>query len=119
MSDERFVMISNDEFEERICDRRNNNELLNLEQILDLLNGYEIMLINSNSELHDTIRDLKEELKMEQYFTSKWQKESEMLANEGIQLLKENEQLQKELNKFKPVVFQDMKRGTIMLYTKR
>lgn len=64
MNEERFVMISTDEFEGRICDRGNNNELLNLDQILDLLNDYEmlcLMLININSELHDTIVELKEE----------------------------------------------------------
>ena len=64
MNNERFVIISTDEFEGRICDRANNNEFLNLEQLLDLLNGYEIlclMLMSINSELHDTIIELKEE----------------------------------------------------------
>ena len=33
-------------------------------------------------------------------------------------LQKENEQLQKELNNFKPVMFQDMRKGTVILYSK-
>lgn len=39
--------------------------------------------------------------------------------NTQIKCLKEeNEQLQKELNNFKPVMFQDMRKGTIILYSK-
>lgn len=33
-------------------------------------------------------------------------------------LKKENERLQKELDNFKPVMFQDMRKGTIILYSK-
>ena len=33
-------------------------------------------------------------------------------------LQKENEQLQKELDNFKPVMFQDMRKGTVILYSK-
>ena len=42
IDEERFVIISTDEFEDRIYDKINNN-FLNLEQILDLLNGYEVL----------------------------------------------------------------------------
>lgn len=35
-----------------------------------------------------------------------------------FELKKENERLQKELDNFKPVVFQDMRKGTIVLYSK-
>ena len=42
IDEERFVIISPDEFEDRIYDKINNN-FLNLEQILDLLNGYEVL----------------------------------------------------------------------------
>lgn len=34
------------------------------------------------------------------------------------QLEKENEQLKKELSAFKPVMFQDMRKGTVILYSK-
>jgi len=33
-------------------------------------------------------------------------------------LKEENEQLRKELDSFKPVVFQDMRKGTVILYSK-
>ena len=42
MNEDRFVIISTDEFEGRIYDNV-DNDFLNLEQILDLLNGYEVL----------------------------------------------------------------------------
>ena len=42
MNEDRFVIISTDEFEGRIYDNI-DNDFLNLEQILDLLNGYEVL----------------------------------------------------------------------------
>lgn len=47
-------------------------------------------VIHLLNEQQDTIQSLKEELKLEQDFASRWQKESEMLA-------KENEQLRTQL----------------------
>lgn len=35
-----------------------------------------------------------------------------------MELNKQNEQLQKELDNFKPVMFQDMQNGTVILYAK-
>lgn len=35
-----------------------------------------------------------------------------------VQLQEENEQLRKELDNFKPVMFQDMRKGTVILYSK-
>lgn len=35
-----------------------------------------------------------------------------------IALSKENEKLRKELDNFKPVMFQDMRKGTVILYSK-
>lgn len=34
------------------------------------------------------------------------------------EIKKQNEQLQRELDSFKPVMFQDMRKGTIILYSK-
>lgn len=42
IDEDRFVIISTDEFEGRIYDNV-DNDFLNLEQILDLLNGYEVL----------------------------------------------------------------------------
>ena len=41
------------------------------------------------------------------------------LRREKEQLQKENEQLRKELDNFRPVMFQDMRKGTVILYTKK
>lgn len=115
MNNERFVIISTNEFEERICDRANNNEFLNLEQILDLLNDYEknILIL--------TMMDLPE---MENMLI----KQSSIIRKDEIsiktmmsnmeKLEKENKELQKELDSFRPVIFHTMQRGTITLYTK-
>lgn len=40
------------------------------------------------------------------------------LNSENKELKQENEQLRKELDSFNPVLFQDMRKGTIRLYTK-
>lgn len=52
MNEERFVIISTDEFEGRIYDKV-NNEFLNLEQILDLLNDYEVLCSVLWSDFND------------------------------------------------------------------
>lgn len=39
-------------------------------------------------------------------------------ADKVIAILEENEQLRKELDSFKPVMFQDMRYGTVRLYSK-
>lgn len=45
------------------------------------------------NEQQSTIQSLKEGLKLEQDFASRWQKESEMLAKENEQLRKKLEQI--------------------------
>lgn len=57
MNEERFVIISTDEFEGRIYDRL-DNEFLNLEQIVDLLNW----LNNENSVLRKENERLNEKI---------------------------------------------------------
>lgn len=44
--------------------------------------------------------------------------ENDTQYNEVARLKEENEQLRKELDNFKPVMFQDMRKGTIILYSK-
>ena len=41
------------------------------------------------------------------------------LKRDYEQLKEENEQLRKELDSFKPVMFQDIRKGTVILYSKR
>lgn len=45
-------------------------------------------------------------------------KYSANLEEEVKRLNKENEQLKKELDSFNPVVFQDVRKGTVILYSK-
>ena len=60
-----------------------DDEVMEQEDVAQLLN-----------EQQATINQLKEELKLEQDFTSRWQKESEMLA-------KENERLKQKIQRWK------------------
>lgn len=100
--------------------------LLNDQQSIIRRDEISIKTMMSNMEkLEKENEQLRKDKEEEQYFASKWQKESEMLANEGIQLLKENDKLKKEnkelqteLDSFRPVIFHTMQRGTITLYTK-
>ena len=64
--------------------------------IVDCLNGQQ-----------DKISELEEELE-----------ESSVFIIENKKLNEENEQLRKELDNFKPVMFQDMRKGTVILYSK-
>lgn len=41
-----------------------------------------------------------------------------LLERDNLILRNENEQLRKELDNFKPVIFQDMRKGTVILYSK-
>lgn len=117
MNEERFVIISTNEFEGRIYDRF-DDEFLNLEQILDLLNDYEknimiltmmdlpemeIMLIKQSSIIR------KDEIAIKTMMSNmeKLEKENEQLKQEHKiaidemitdykKLEKENEQLKKQ-----------------------
>lgn len=44
--------------------------------------------------------------------------ETAKLRIENKKLKEENEQLRKELDNFKPVMFQDVRKGTVILYSK-
>ena len=139
MNEERFVIISTNEFEGRIYDRF-DDEFLNLEQILDLLNDYEKnILILTMMDLPEMENMLikqssiirKDEIAIKTMMSNmeKLEEENEQLKQEHKiaidemitdykNLEKENEQLQKELDSFRPVLFHDMRIGTITLYTK-
>lgn len=139
MNEERFVIISTDEFEGRIYDRF-DDEFLNLEQILDLLNDYEknivILTMMELPEIENMlIKQLsiirKDEIAIETMMSNmeKLEKENEQLKQEHKitidemitdykKLEKENKQLRTELDSFRPVLFHDMRIGTITLYSK-
>lgn len=44
--------------------------------------------------------------------------DTQKVCNYLNKLIEENKQLRKELNSFKPVMFQDMRKGTVILYSK-
>lgn len=92
MNEERFVIISTNEFEDRIYDRF-DDDFLNLEQILDLLNDYEknIMIL--------TMMDLPEMEIMLIKQSSTIRKDEiaiKTMMSNMEKLEKENEQLKKE-----------------------
>lgn len=47
-----------------------------------------------------------------------WQEYFDEVVELVNELAEENEQLRKELDYFKPVMFQDMRKGTVILYSK-
>ena len=84
-----------------------NEQQATIEQLQDLCGESD----SENAKLRIENKRLQEEIKllkptnMEQY-------------EQIVQLQQENEQLRKELDNFKPVIFQDMQNGTVILYFK-
>lgn len=67
--------------------------------------------------LRGLLNELAEEnkqLKQRNKFLEEFDGQAKIVAN----LKEENEQLRKELDNFKPVMFQDMRKGTVILYSK-
>ena len=84
-----------------------NEQQATIEQLQDLCGESD----SENAKLRIENKRLQEEIKLlkptniEQY-------------EQIVQLQQENEQLRKELDNFKPVIFQDMQNGTVILYFK-
>lgn len=121
MNEERFVIISTNEFEGRIYDRF-DDEFLNLEQILDLLNDYEknilILTMMKLPEMENMLIKQSSTIRKDEIAIETMMSNMEKLEKENEQLRKENKQLQIELDSFRPVIFHTMQRGTITLYSK-
>ena len=64
------------------------------------------------------IGELKEENEQLRQIATKTEEEKEEYADLYNEYRKENEQLRKELDNFKPVMFQDVRKGTVILYSK-
>ena len=82
------------------------------EKIVDLLN-----------EFNDENNELKAEIEQsdsisEDIVCADIQHQLLKVTDETKELKKENEQLRKELDSFHPVMFQDMRYGTVTLYSK-
>ena len=92
----------------RIRDTQNNETYVyDLRECCELLN-----------EQQDIIHTLKEEVRLFKPTNIEQYEQIVRLQEENEQLQKENEQLRKELDNFKPVMFQDMRKGTVILYSK-
>lgn len=83
-----------------ITDTLNGKHYYSLRQVVELLN-------EQQSIIH------KDEISIETMMSN-----MEKLEKENEQLRKENKELQTELDNFRPVLFHDMRIGTITLYSK-
>ena len=86
----------------RIRDTQNNETYMyDLRELCELLNDQQAAI----HSLEEEVRLLKP-TNIEQY-------------EQIVQLQEKNEQLRKELDNFRPVMFQDMRKGTVILYSKK
>lgn len=82
-------------------------------------------------EIIDLLNELSEENEQLKIANAKWFDKSlqdkqirysnanhKELTKKYLQLKEENEELRKELDNFKPVMFQDVRKGTVILYSK-
>ena len=105
----------------RIFDNEKQHTLY-IDEVVNLLNW----LNSENKELKQENKKLKEEWEFSfrtemahHRFEEKELKEKIRKQQSTItELNKQNEQLRKELDSFNPVMFQDMRKGTIILYSK-
>lgn len=105
----------------RIFDNEKQHTLY-IDEVVNLLNW----LNSENKELKQENKKLKEEWEfsfrtemalhrvVEKELKEKIKEQQDIIT----ELNKQNKQLQKKLNDFKPVMFQDMRKGTIRLYSK-
>lgn len=105
----------------RIFDNEKQHTLY-IDEVVNLLNW----LSSENKKIKQENKKLKEEwefsFRTEMALHRVVEKELKEKIREQqstiTKLNKQNKQLQKELNDFKPVMFQDMLKGTIILYSK-
>lgn len=96
MSEKRFTFKCKD----NICSIFDNGLWLKIEEIVELLNN-----LHQENQILETYCKVQNESK-------------EYWRNKAKRLEEENEQLRKELDTFKPVMFQDVRKGTVILYSK-
>lgn len=115
-----------------ITDILNGKQYYSLRQVVELLNEQQSIIhkdeISINTMMSNMERLEKENEELRQ-FINKGRRlsvkefmentnENELLKKKINELEKENKQLQTELDSFRPVLFHDMRIGTITLYTK-
>ena len=128
MSEKRFILkrsnaiSSNYCLGERVYDTVLKKELYNLE-IVDLLNEQQDTIITLKRRLekinggygHLTYRN---GLTANEWLIESQERELKKKNEQISDLKEENEQMRKELDCFHPVMFQDMRKGTVVLYLK-
>lgn len=107
MSEKRFKLSDwcGERSVSNVIDIEKQTHLANIE-VLDLLNEQQARIKELEEE-----NDILEQKLQTRYIVNKQYEEKEKLK-------KENEQLRRELDGFHPVMFQDMRRGTVVLYLK-
>jgi len=100
MNEERYVIISTDEFEGRIYDRF-DDDFLNLEQILDLLNDYEknilILTMMDLPEMENMLIKQSSIIRKDEIAIKTMMSNMEKLEEENEQLRKDKEILKERL----------------------
>lgn len=117
----KYDIISTNYPNGRIFDNEKQHTLY-IDEVVNLLNW----LSSENKELKQENKKLKEEwefsfrteLALHRVVEKELKEKIREQQSTITELNKQNKQLQKELNDFKPVMFQDMLKGTIILYSK-
>jgi len=108
MSEKRFIVKS-----EKIG--RFHNIFVQTDKIEYLLTGD---FDNDNEMIREIVYLLNEQQATIQYLTIEKHQADKRFQTIIAELKKDNEQLRKELDNFKPVMFQDIRKGTVILYSK-
>lgn len=123
MSEKRFV-YHEEHFPLNVREIIDNEigETYDCEGATDVLNE----LFDENKQLKEENEQLKKSEKINMDYAEQIVEENQKLRiskndfrREKEQFQKENEQLRKELDNFSPVMFQDMRKGTVILYSKK
>ena len=114
--------------EKRFCTERDSTKAFTFfydgrrrmydEEVVNLLNEQTVEI----QKLTKEINRYKSQIKQKNDKIERLQRENNKLQvhykYDVKHLKEENEKLRKELDKFKPVIFQDMRKGTVILYSK-
>lgn len=105
MSEKRFRITTTPKSQSVAFDEKQKKHYIGID-LEGLLNEQQARIKELEEE-----NDILEQKLQTRYIVNKQYEEKERLK-------KENEQLRKELDGFHPVMFQDMRRGTVVLYLK-
>jgi len=133
MNDKRFTIVEDDDII-LIFDNKTKKKIGFNSQVLDLLNNLNETVRRQDITIQTLTLNLEKVVKETEIvqMLQNEQKKVEMLEEDVNdyhnalfdlhkkfdKLEEENEQLKKELNSFKPVMFRDVRKGTVTLYSK-